>query len=83
MTDKKPQGTFIVGDETDKSFDPFEHCDDAWTKAVYEVGKTLPSWKANTIPLISPSASSNRMKTLISNLKMNALAGKLREAAKK
>lgn len=67
---------------TDKPFDPFDHCDDDWTEAVVEVGKSLPDWKLDSLPTMSASASHNRFRQLSSTLKMNALAQKLRVGRK-
>lgn len=72
-------GGSSVTDE--KEFDPFDHCDADWTKAVAEVGKSLPDWRLDSIPVMSASAAHNRFRQVSSTLKMNALAQKLRRGA--
>ena len=62
--------------------DPFDFCDDVWTRVVVDVGKGLPDWKLDSSPAMSASACKNRFRQVSSTLKMNALAQKLRRGAK-
>ena len=62
--------------------DPFDFCDDVWTRVVIDVGKGLPDWKLDSPHTMSASAQKNRFLQTRSILKMNALAQKLRRGAK-